>query len=332
MIRYLIRLVLAASALLWLPGGASAQTQGWREASIAVQGVQRWYRVHVPEGLPPHAPLLLSLHGGTGSMYTIDTGATQGWVKLADQHRFVLLVPNGSNDQTGDTHGRRQNWNDVRDPGEGQSSADDVSFLRALLNRVEQEYGTDPDRVYVTGNSNGGLMAYRLLVDMPERFAAAASFIANLPVQSAVLHAPSRAVPLLLWHGTQDGLMKFNGGEIPGLRGQMRSMRDTVDWWVQAQRADAAQARTDMLPDVDPDDGCRVQRTLYPALPGGAPLLHYLALGGGHAMPSQGDYPSEGGPFYRRLVGRVCKDVDGPQLAWAFMSVYTARRHQTSPP
>lgn len=291
----------------------------WRESSIRVGGVERWYRVYVPEALPRNAPLLLSLHGGTGSMRTIDKGPTHGWVQLADQHRFLLLAPNGTNDGTGNARGKRQNWNDVRIAGESQASADDVGFLHALLDRIGTEYATDRQRLYVTGNSNGGLMAYRLMMEMPERIAAAAVFIANLPVESRVVRPPASPIPLLIWSGTEDQLMKYAGGEIPGLRGLMRSTPENVAWWVGASRADAGAAHVNILPDTDPGDGCRIEKTDYPPLAGGAPVVYYLAKGGGHSMPSRTETMSEGGPIYRRLVGRVCRDVDGPEIAWDFM-------------
>ncbi len=311
------------AAISLLLAAATAHAGAWRESSIHVDGVKRWYRVYVPDALPRNAPLLLSLHGGTGSMYTIDKGPTHGWVQLADRHRFLLLVPNGTNDDTGNARGTRQNWNDVRIAGESQASADDVGFLRALLERIETEYATDRHRLYVTGNSNGGLMTYRLMMEMPERIAAAAAFIANLPVESRIVRSPAPPVPLLIWSGTEDRLMKYAGGEIPGLRGLMRSTPENVAWWVNANRADAGNADVAVLSDADPGDGCRVEKTDYPPMAGGAPVVHYLARGGGHTMPSRTATTSEGGPFYRRLVGRVCHDVDGPDVAWEFMSGHT---------
>ncbi|MGH8528964.1 MAG: alpha/beta hydrolase family esterase [Nevskiales bacterium] len=304
-----------------------AHAQGWQESSITVNGVERWYRVYVPAALPRHAPLLLSLHGGTGSMHTIDKGPTHGWVRLADQQRFLLVAPNGTNGETGNAHGNRQTWNDLRsNPAESQSKADDVGFVRALLDHVEAEYATDSTRVYVTGNSNGGMMTYRLLIEMPDRFAAAAAFIANIPVESKSLRPPARPVPLMIWSGTDDRLAKYNGGEIPGGRGKVRSVPDTVAWWVQANRANAGRVQTEMLPDVNPKDGCRINRTMYPALTDGAPVLFYLAEGGGHTMPTQTETSSEGGPIYKLLVGRTCRDVDGADIAWQFMRHFTSHR------
>ena len=316
----LARCVWIVMAILF---AAFAHASGWKESSITVNKVERWYRVYVPDGLPRTAPLLLSLHGGGGNMHTIDKGAAHGWVRLAERHKFLLVVPNASN-AAGDTHGSKQNWNDLRSSADSRSDADDVGFLNALLDSVEAEYATDARRVYVTGVSNGGLMTYRLLVDAPDRFAAAAAFIANMPVDATRLHQPSQPVPLLIWSGTEDRLMKYEGGEIPGGRGMMRSTPDTVAWWVMANKTDSAQAHSEMLPDIS-DDGCRVRRTHYPPRSNGAPVLFYLAEGGGHQMPSQSENASEGGTFFRALVGRVCKDVDGADIAWEFMSRFKSR-------
>jgi polyhydroxybutyrate depolymerase len=306
-------------SIAWLLTAGPASAGGWRESSLAVDGVERWYRVYLPTALPPDAPVILSLHGGTGSMYTIDRGPTRGWVKLAERERLLLVVPNGTQPATGDGYGLRQNWNDLRRPADSGSGADDVRFLRVLLDRIQTDYGTDRNRVYVTGNSNGGMMAYRLLIEAPERFAAAAVFVASIPVFASPLRPPTRPVPLMMWFGTDDRMMKYDGGEIPGRRGLMRSAPDSVSWWLRANRAIAGQAATAPVPDTAPDDGCRILRTSYPAGHGGAPVLVYLAEGGGHAMPSRTETSSEGGPLYRMLVGRTCRDVEGADLAWDFM-------------
>lgn len=70
------------AAMLLLLAVTTAHAGSWRESSIRVDGVKRWYRVYVPDELPRNAPLLLSLHGGTGNMHTIDKGprvAGYGW-------------------------------------------------------------------------------------------------------------------------------------------------------------------------------------------------------------------------------------------------------------
>lgn len=322
MIRSPFRLALAVCTVLMVFIAPVAQAQGWRESSLAVSGVDRWYRVYVPNALPGNAPMVLLLHGGTESMRTIfdeKHGATREWLSVAEREKFLLVVPNGTNGRTGDTRGDRQNWNDLRsNPSESQSQADDVGFVSALLNRIEAEYGIDPKRIYVSGASNGGMMTYRLLIELPERFAAGAAFIAHLPRETDRLRPPARAVPLMIWSGTLDPLMKFHGGELIGGRGRVRSAQETVAWWQQANRADAQKAQARTLPDVDPGDGCRVEQTVYPALTGGAPVVFYRADGGGHSLPTRQSIPS-GGRIRQRLIGPTCRDVEGAQLAWEFL-------------
>ncbi len=132
MINKFFRFVSGVWIALLVLAGAAAQAQEWRESSITINGVERWYRVYIPAALPPHAPVLLSLHGG-GSMYTVDKGATHGWVRLTDLQRFLLVVPNVTS-KDGDSHSKRQLWNDLRSgPIKSQSTADDVSFIRAAI-------------------------------------------------------------------------------------------------------------------------------------------------------------------------------------------------------
>lgn len=183
-----------------------------------------------------------------------------------------------------------------------------MGFVRALLDRIEADHATDRKRVYVSGASNGGLMTYRLLIEMPERFAAAAAFIAHLPRDTDRLHAPARAVPLLLWSGTLDPLMQYQGGEILGRRGDVRSADETVAWWVEANRADRRKARTEKLPDTAPDDGCRIERTA------GVPPRRRRRPYGTPKKPAP-----RTGPIRQRLIGSTCSDVEGAELAWAFM-------------
>lgn len=246
-------------------------------------------------------------------------GGTREWPLLAEERGFLLVAPNGTNAETGNASGDRQAWNDLRaDDLAALPRADDVGFLAALLDFVQREYPTDRSRVYVTGASNGGLMTYRLLVEIPERFAAGAAFVANLPASSPRLVEPKIPTPLMIANGTQDPLMPWAGGEIWGHRGRIRSAPETVRWWVDANRADGARAATRKLPDGDLLDLCRIHETNYPAKPGGAPVLFLAVRGGGHAMPSIAhDIPDN--VLVGRLIGPVCRDAEGARLAWGFL-------------
>ena len=63
---------------------------------------------------------------------------------------------------------------------------DDVGSLRALVQRMVDERGVDPARVFATGLSNGGHMAYKLGLEAPQLVAAIAAVGANLPVAASM--------------------------------------------------------------------------------------------------------------------------------------------------
>jgi len=132
--------------------------------------------VHLPEDLPPGAPLVVVLHGCTQSAADFDRAG--GWSDLASQFGFALLLPeqrrvNNSKDCF--------NWfaaNDIR------RGAGEAFSIRQMIDWMLANHGLDPERVYVTGLSAGGSMAAVMLATYPEIFAAGA-IIGGLPYGSA---------------------------------------------------------------------------------------------------------------------------------------------------
>lgn len=329
---YLNRIILLWSAVFFLISGCSLEERqqsadslpgGWQESSLEVGGSTRWYMIYTPEPLTDDLPMVLLLHGGTGSMRSVfhpNAGGTKEWLVLAEKEGFILLVPNGTNPETGDTFGDDQNWNDHRsDSAAGQTTADDVGFILALLEQITAQYPVDQERVYVTGGSNGGLMTYRLLIETPDHFAAGAAFIANLPEPALNLPVLGKPTPLMISNGTEDSLMPWEGGTVGKDRGMVISAEETTAWWAVANRVNTDQKTSELLLDADPEDSCRIQKDYYPAGPDGAPLLFYTAQGGGHAMPS-GKHPLPDSFLLRWVIGPECRDAEGVTLAWEFFN------------
>lgn len=252
------------------------------------------------------------------SLFSPLVDSSRTWFQIAKEHEVILVVPNGTNPENGDTYGDDQVWNDLRpDRASGQTQVDDVGFLLALLDKVSSELPVDQEQIYITGASNGGMMTYRMLQEAPERFAAGAVFIANLPKLEVPLPFPSQPVPIMIANGTDDPLMPYQGGVVARNRGVVISTSETVDWWIRANHASTAGFTTRYLPDLDPADGCRIQKVIYPEGPGGAEVRLYTISGGGHTLPTT----AKSGWFERltaRLLGPICRDADGVSLAWEF--------------
>lgn len=179
--------------------------------------------IHVPEGLPPGAPLVVALHGCTQTAADYDHGT--GWSQLADQLGFALLVPQQSR---GNNPNLCFNWFQAADIARAGGESESIANLtRAAV----AAYAIDPARVFVTGLSAGGAMTAVMLATYPDIFAGGA-VIGGLPYGCATSvgdalqrmrgqgHAASRTATdrartasggtverwptLSLWHGSRD--------------------------------------------------------------------------------------------------------------------------------
>src|SRR5262249_10199184 len=152
----------------------SAPAQDRTHRTLMVGGVAREYRLSRPSDSDPR-PAIIVLHGGT--MTADQIRRSVGVEPLVDREKIVAVYPQGIARQ----------WNDgriwqVAAWRRQESAADDVGFLRALITALVEERIIDPQRVYVIGPSNGGMMTFRLLCEAADLVAAAAAIIANMPV------------------------------------------------------------------------------------------------------------------------------------------------------
>ena len=304
------------------PTATELASLGLKEQTIKIGTTERYFLVQPPKDKTRLAPVLLVLHGGGQSMrhlFATTAGATRGWPALADRENALLLVPNATNAETGSTNSDDQNWNDLRQGMSRESKADDVTFLLGLLDWAKGAHNVDRQRIYVTGASNGGMMTFRLLIEAPERFAAGAAFIAALPVDAARLKQPKTPTPLLIANGTLDPLILWNGGKIAGNRGETRSVPATISWWLEANSASRTANVTQQLTTQTSDQSCAIERRVYNAEPNGAPIETHTFIGGGHTIPSA-KYALPDKWIVRRILGPACRNAEGIEYAWDFMS------------
>ena len=134
------------------PASAPALPVGSSTHSIEVGGVSRTYLVYRPASLPAAAPLVVMLHGGFGRASQAEK--SYGWDAEADQGHFVVAYPDGL--------GHAWNTGGGCCGTPGRTSADDTGFITAMVAAIERQVPVDAARVYATGISNGGIMAYTL--------------------------------------------------------------------------------------------------------------------------------------------------------------------------
>ncbi len=278
--------------------------EGLTKQTIDVDSTQRTYYLHVPPGKPAGpVPLVLVFHGGRGN--GSGAAAMSGFNAVADRHGFVVAYP----ESTG-------NWRDGRSTT--GSGFEDIEFVRAIINRLEQTENVYRKRVYSTGISNGGIFTLRLACDAAQEIAAFAPVAASMPVPFKPECKPARPVPIMLIHGMEDEWVRFEGGEVrsgrdAGAGGKVISVPETLEFWRQANGCSAEGQEIQML---DPeDDGTSVEIASYRGCESGSELSFVKINGGGHTWPGSPRPPRR---MATRLVGLTSQDISASETIWAF--------------
>ena len=212
--------------------------------------------------------------------------------RLGEREGFIVVYPNGSG----------RHWDTF-----GGEFADDVRLILAVIDDAAAEHRIDRDRVYVTGASNGAFMTYVLACEAPETFAAAAPVMGLMQESLAQKHPDGPAVPMLIIHGTRDGLAPYNARSVLGE--ETFTVDEAVKYWVRRNGCNSTPTVVD-LADRDPRDGTRVTVERYVGLK--APVELYRVEGGGHTWPG-GREPGLG-----LVTGRISKDIEASDVIWEF--------------
>ena len=198
-----VRLTALLGVLLALSGSSGAHRgetrlpDGTSVHTMAFAGLDRTYRVHKPAGLTAEAPLVVMLHGATGSGEQAEK--SYGWDQLADSAKFVIAYPDGIG----------RSWNGHGCCGKAaRENIDDVGFITAMVGQIGADLPIDKSRVYAAGISNGGIMSYALACNSGI-FAAIAPDSATMIDACTAPHLTS----VIHIHGTADKLVPYNGGQ-----------------------------------------------------------------------------------------------------------------------
>ncbi len=197
--------------------------------TINVGGRDRIYRLYKPAGLPASAPLVVMLHGVSGSAEQAERA--YGWDELADSAKFVVAYPDGV--------GRAWNVNGGGCCGRpAREGIDDVAFIGAAVTDIAKNVSTNASRVYATGMSNGAILSYTLACNTG-MFAAIGS-VAGTQLDPCRSPRPTSVMQI---HGTGDPLVAYDGGRRNStIHGP--SVPDVNAFWRNVDRCGAPSAST----------------------------------------------------------------------------------------
>ncbi len=158
---FLLTLVAAACGGGIGGSGRDSLVQG----SFANEHGEREYRLYVPasqDGRP--APLVVMLHGCGQDAEDFAAGTRMN--ALAEREKFLVLYPE---QDPGANRSGCWNWFEPSDQERGRG---EPSIIAGATEKIIEEYGVDPRRVYVAGMSAGGTMSTILAATYPDLYAA----------------------------------------------------------------------------------------------------------------------------------------------------------------
>lgn len=245
--------------LLALPGAAETVRLGDRYYEIALPAKARG------------APLILVLHGGGGNPDR--TERVTGLTRVALAKGYAVAYPAGT--------GRRLlSWNaGYCCAGAARNRVDDEGFLVRVIADARSRFALG-DRVYVTGMSNGSMMAQTFAARNPGMVRAVAGVAGTMDTSRVRVAAP---VPSLVIHGTADPMVPYEGGR--GEDSLTRTDFASVASVMKAFLAPWGQGLTQSSRRIDRrNDGTAVVETDYAK--GGRVVVRLLTIeGGGHNWP-----------------------------------------------
>ncbi|MGI5240199.1 extracellular catalytic domain type 1 short-chain-length polyhydroxyalkanoate depolymerase [Dactylosporangium sp. CA-139066] len=249
--------------------------------------------VYVPDTRPANPAIVVAMHGCGGSGPGFYSGSE--FASLADRYGYIVIFPTAT--QQAGFGNCFDTWSDAAKRRGGGS--DPVSIV-SMVTYVERQYGGDPNRVYATGSSSGGMMTNEMLALYPDVFKAGAAFMGvpftcfanaadyppgtsrctggsmdRTPQQwgDAVRQAyPGYTGPrprVQLWHGTADTLVPY------------QLLQEEIEQWTNVFGLSQTPTATDT-----PQSGWSRRR--YADASGTVQVEAYSIQGAGHSLPSAG--------------------------------------------
>jgi len=302
-------LIFFGALLIVSPSFAAGSLQ---KITLDHNGKTRYYLLYLPTQTQAALPLSLvvALHGGGGYAEFMADDERYGLIDKAEQAGFAVAFPNGYSRLP---RGRLATWNAGGCCGSARDSgSDDVGFVRAMVADIARRTAIDRRRIFATGMSNGGMMAYRLACEAADLFRAIAAVAGTEAVADC---RPSRPIPILHIHARNDTHVLFDGGAgADAFRDRRQVMEfvavpETIERWVRRNHCRTVPQTTIERPGAycERHDGCQEN----------ASVQLCVTAEGGHTWP--------GAARVRRGKEGASQALDANDTIWAFFSEVSGR-------
>ncbi len=263
--------------------------------SILVEGYYRAFCFKKPAHDTRGGSLVFAMHGsgGTAPAFMKNTAKIDGKMPVDN---FLLVFPQGY----------KKYWNECRRASTAEANKIDINeeaFFLGMIDYFVTKYGIDRKKVFASGVSGGGQMAYKMGLRMPDQFRAVAALVANMPAGDNMdCVASGKPVATLIINGTADPVNPDEGGEMKAgfSLGRVVSTRESFAYWARLAGYEGEPERK-VLPDPVPRNNISMESYTYKA--NGRPEVKLIrVINGVHGQPEDMDFYTEVWDFFKRQL------------------------------
>ncbi len=265
--------------------------------SILVEGYYRSFCFKKPSHDTKGGSLVFAIHGsgGTAEAFMKYTGKVEEKMPVDN---FLLVYPQGY----------KRYWNECRRASTVEANKIDINeeaFFLGMIDYFVAKYGIDRAKVFASGASGGGQMAYKMGLRLPGQFRAIAALVANMPTADNMdCVALGEPVSMLIINGTADPVNPDEGGEMKASipLGTVISTRESFVYWAGLAGYEGEPEKR-ILPDLVPGNNISMESYTYQAK--GKPEVKLIrVINGVHSPPQDIHFYTEVWDFFKQQLER----------------------------
>lgn len=160
----------------------------------------RAFRILLPDGSDPRGAVIFA-HGYRGSAAGVMQN--EGLMALADELNVAIVAAQGVDGV----------WNTPNNPGAASRDSDELAYIDALADTLEERWSIPAERVVVSGFSGGAMLVWNIACARGDRFAGFAPLSGTFwePIPETCPTVPRN---LMHFHGTEDEVVPMEGRAI----------------------------------------------------------------------------------------------------------------------
>jgi polyhydroxybutyrate depolymerase len=227
-----------------------------------------------------------------------------GFNNLSDENGFIVVYPDG----VGRLKNRLLTWNAGYCCGYAlDNNIDDVGFIKKLIEKIQNNFNIDSNRIYVTGHSNGGMMSYRLGAELSDIIAAIAPVAGSIGAKDdensslRTIADPINPISVISIHGLLDENVPYDGGDGNASSSPriFLSVNESILFWVEHNKCIS-------IPNRNISESGNVIIDYYLNGTDGTEIALISILNGGHAWPGSDKDTTEN------------QEINATEIIWEF--------------